>query len=60
MGDGRGEIVLPYGPTDDVEITCIRCGNRPCAFEIEIRNDHGKSWSGLCAACRSYYVLRNK
>lgn len=53
---GHGDIVLPFRPTDDAELTCIRCGQGPCAFEIEVRRPGGKSWSGLCAACRSAYV----
>lgn len=57
--DGCGIIDLPYTPTDDPELTCLVCGNMPCAFEIRTRSGGSTKFTGLCATCRAGFVMRS-
>jgi hypothetical protein len=57
---GHGTIELPYTPTTDTEITCLVCSATPCAFEIRTRTGGTTGYVGLCAACRSSFVMREQ
>ncbi len=57
---GHGELVLPYAPTSDPEISCIYCGAVNVAFELTARGQGRKAFVGLCVACRAGLRLRSE